>query len=372
MKNKFKIFYDPIHGRIEMPMYCMDIINTTEFQRLRNLKQLGVSNYIFHGAVHTRFEHSIGVSWLCGKWIKHLARQQPELDITEKDIKIVQIAGLTHDIGHGPFSHLFERFLHISNDLNIKNNPHVKKSQYRHEDMSVKIVRRLNLDPDVSDIVCKIIQGTPLKEKPFIGHIVNNHINGLDADKLDYFTRDSLYTLFKIGCDWRRIIYESKVINNEIVFPYKCVGDIFDVYQTRYRLYKEIYLHNTTTKVENMILQALLIAESKKLFKFLDSSGNYVSLSESVNDITSFLETQDDIIGQMERFRNTDITNILTRIKKRNFEKVEIDNNKIAHYGLYNENPLLKVKFFDKNNDIVIVDQQVIDTICPIKFISKM
>ena len=72
-----KLFNDPIHGRIEIPDYCVRIIDTPEFQRLRYLKQLGCTNFVFHGATHTRFEHSIGVSWLAGEWVRHLMNKQP-------------------------------------------------------------------------------------------------------------------------------------------------------------------------------------------------------------------------------------------------------------------------------------------------------
>jgi deoxynucleoside triphosphate triphosphohydrolase SAMHD1 len=220
-----KIFNDPIHGRIEIPEYCVDIIDTIAFQRLRNLKQLGLTSYVFYGATHTRFEHSIGVCWLSGEWAKHLQRRHPELGITDDDIKTVMISGLVHDIGHGPFSHTFERF--------IKNTrPDVN---YNHEDMTIKIFQKIGPDcgcePDIIDKVCKIIAGIPLDHNKFLGHIVHNTVNGLDADKLDYFIRDSQCTSFAIGCDWKRVVYESSVKNDEIVFPYKMAGDIFNLYQ---------------------------------------------------------------------------------------------------------------------------------------------
>ena len=109
-----KIFNDPIHGRIEIPNYCVEIIDTLPFQRLRNLKQLGFTSYVFPGATHTRFEHSIGVCYLSGEWARHLQKRNPELSISENEIKIIMISGLVHDIGHGPFSHTFERFIKLT------------------------------------------------------------------------------------------------------------------------------------------------------------------------------------------------------------------------------------------------------------------
>ena len=110
-----KIIYDPIHGPIELSELCIQIINTIEFQRLRNIYQLGVCYYVFPGASHKRFEHSIGVCHLAGEFIKSLQKNQPELNIDSQMVENVQIAGLCHDLGHGPFSHLFDHdFLHFS------------------------------------------------------------------------------------------------------------------------------------------------------------------------------------------------------------------------------------------------------------------
>ncbi|XP_023931442.1 deoxynucleoside triphosphate triphosphohydrolase SAMHD1-like [Lingula anatina] len=94
-----KVFNDPIHGHIELHPLCVRIIDTPQFQRLRYLKQLGGAYYVFPGATHNRFEHSIGVCYLAGRLVRELKDRQPELKITEQDILCVQIAGLCHDLG---------------------------------------------------------------------------------------------------------------------------------------------------------------------------------------------------------------------------------------------------------------------------------
>lgn len=126
-----KRFRDRVYGFIELPELCIKIIDTPEFQRLRNIKQLGFASYVYPSAVHNRFEHCIGTAWLSGTWLKHYKDTQPELNITNQDILAIQVAGLVHDIGHGPFSHSIERFFNSS------------ENDFRHEEMSTRIFDRV-------------------------------------------------------------------------------------------------------------------------------------------------------------------------------------------------------------------------------------
>ncbi|XP_051516375.1 deoxynucleoside triphosphate triphosphohydrolase SAMHD1 isoform X4 [Myxocyprinus asiaticus] len=106
--DAMKVFNDPIHGHIELHPLLVQIIDTPQFQRLRHIKQLGGTYLVFPGASHNRFEHSIGVGYLAGCLVQALNERQPELLISKQDILCVQIAGLCHDLGHGPFSHMFD------------------------------------------------------------------------------------------------------------------------------------------------------------------------------------------------------------------------------------------------------------------------
>ncbi|KAE8957110.1 hypothetical protein PR002_g31274, partial [Phytophthora rubi] len=106
--NERKEIMDSVHGLMTFEPICMEIIDTLQFQRLRSLHQLGAANYVYIGATHSRFEHCLGVAYLAEKMMESIRSHQPWLPITKEDILCIKIAGLCHDLGHGPFSHVFD------------------------------------------------------------------------------------------------------------------------------------------------------------------------------------------------------------------------------------------------------------------------
>nr|XP_020515366.1 deoxynucleoside triphosphate triphosphohydrolase SAMHD1-like [Labrus bergylta] len=206
-----KVFNDSIHGSIELHPLLIKIIDTPQFQRLRFIKQLGGVYFVYPGASHNRFEHSIGVGYLAGKLAEALRSRQPELNITDRDVLCVQIAGLCHDLGHGPFSHLYDG-LFLPKALEKKR----KLKKWKHEngscDMLDHLLKENNLKPvmekyglkpeDNITFIKEMIAG-PLQEskerrqwtskrpeeKSFLYEIVSNKRNGVDVDKFDYLAR---------------------------------------------------------------------------------------------------------------------------------------------------------------------------------------
>jgi deoxynucleoside triphosphate triphosphohydrolase SAMHD1 len=135
--HQSKIFVDIIHKHINLEPICLKIIDTFQYQRLHKLKQLGTCDFVFRGATHTRLEHSLGVAYLAERLARSLKINQPHLDITDSDILCVKIAGLCHDLGHGPFSHVFDGVF-MKRMRKKMGNCH---DEWKHEEGSVQMFR---------------------------------------------------------------------------------------------------------------------------------------------------------------------------------------------------------------------------------------
>ncbi|EGD73143.1 SAM domain-containing protein [Salpingoeca rosetta] len=332
-----------IHGHIEFEPALVDIIDTPEFQRLRGLQQLGGTSYVFPGACHTRFSHCLGVSYLAGAMIDHLRAQDDNaLDITHRDRLCVKLAGLCHDLGHGPFSHTFEMF--VNRVRNAKGQP-----LWHHEDASLKLFDKLLVDnnidlgiydlqlPEDTNFIKRLIQGLSEDEpwptdigrpesKRFLFDIVANKRNGIDVDKLDYFMRDSVSALGDppIGCDVRRLIKSSRVctVNNHpaICFEEKMALGILELFRLRAWLHKYVYQHHTGNLVEEMISDALTAANDS--FSSLGGVGGQTvqSISDAVDDMDAFSRLGDWILQAIEASPDPklhDARVILTRLRRR-------------------------------------------------------
>ena len=191
-----KLLNDPIHGHVYVDDDLVCCIDTPHFQRLRDLKQLGTSYFVFPGACHNRFEHSIGVAHLAAQLIDHLIANQPELAITPKERFLVTLAGLCHDLGHGPFSHVFDsEFIPQAIAAAAASGRPTRLPQHWHheqasimmtEDMLATAGRRL--DESDMQLVRELIDPTsyPTRSSPklFLYDIVANARNSLDVDKV--------------------------------------------------------------------------------------------------------------------------------------------------------------------------------------------
>ena len=339
-----KVIFDQIHKYMKFDNLLLKIIDTVEFQRLRNIKQLGLCYYVFPGASHNRFEHSLGVSYLSGYMIEMLKNKQPELNITERDILLVKIAGLIHDLGHVCFSHFFDNFFLSDRIPNSKFRHHeyrscklfefiVKKYKISLCDDEIKIINRM-IDPDIND--------------SFLYQIVCNKINGLDCDKFDYIVRDTYNIGLAYSFDVMRLIDQAKVINNKICFRSKCSFDISDLYYTRYKLHKQIYTHRVVRAIEYMVLDIIKMLDVRlNLVEKILDVGRMSELTDNILD-KCYLLNDKKCIKLLERIRTRDLYKMVYEGDKlyKDLDKVIIDNIKL-NYSMNDKNPLNFVNLYE-------------------------
>ena len=235
--NKKKIVNDPVYGFINFPASkVFDIVEHPWFQRLRRIKQLGLTDLVYPGARHTRFHHVLGATHLMSLALDVLSVKGQE--ISKEEAEAAFLAILMHDIGHGPFSHALEN--HI-----IKIN---------HEDLSLHIMRELNKEFDGKlDLAIEIF--TNNYHKKFLHQLVSSQ---LDVDRLDYLRRDSFFTGVSEGIvSSDRIIKMLDVVDDKIVVEKKGIYSIEKFLIARRLMYWQVYLHKTVHSGEQLVLNIL-------------------------------------------------------------------------------------------------------------------
>ncbi|XP_063321085.2 deoxynucleoside triphosphate triphosphohydrolase SAMHD1-like [Pelmatolapia mariae] len=324
-----RVFNDPIHGHIELHPLLVKIIDTPQFQRLRKIKQLGGGYYVFPGASHNRFEHSVGVGHLAGELVKALRAKQleePSMNseslINDRDVLCVQIAGLCHDLGHEPFSHVFDGMFNLQADPNGE--------KWEHEDASILMFDHLVDDNNLKPLMNKcglitegdrlflektvpnviILASSPQQlyrgrnnEKSFLYEIVANKQNGIDVDKFDYFARDCHHLGIQNNFDHRRFIVFARVCNVEgqlhICSRDKEMANLYDMFHTRNSLHRRAYQHRVKMSVEIIIKDALLKADQDPHFQIKWAEGNMCSLSAAKRHKEAYTKLTDEVIEQI-------------------------------------------------------------------------
>uniref|UniRef100_A0A9J8CDE6 HD domain-containing protein n=1 Tax=Cyprinus carpio carpio TaxID=630221 RepID=A0A9J8CDE6_CYPCA len=325
-KEQMKIFNDPIHGHIELHPLLVKITDTPQFQRLRHIKQLGGTYLVYPGASHNRFEHSLGVAYLAGRLVKILHDNQPELKITKQDFLCVQIAGLCHDLGHGPFSHVFDCLV-IPEAKKIKHRrglPDDIPEKWKHEQMSIQmfddivksmkaenedVLKEYGLDDKDVTFIKELIEGAKTsewtyegrdEEKSFLYEIVANKQNGIDVDKWDYFARDCHHLGIRNSFDHQRLLKFARVCKvngrNHICFRDKEADNVYDMFRTRYTLHRQAYQHKICNIIEDMFSEALLQAD-RDLHE--GKPEDMLKISEAIKTAEDYSKLTDEIFEQI-------------------------------------------------------------------------
>ena len=242
--NKRKILNDPVYGFINITNdLTFDIIEHRYFQRLRRIKQLGLSEFVYPGALHTRFHHALGAMDLMQRALSSL--EEKGVMISEEERQSSMLAILLHHVGHGPFSHTLE--FSLFKDIS-------------HEQVSIWMMERLNKEFNGAlDLTLKIF--TNKYSRTFFHQLVSSQ---LDIDRLDYLKRDSFFTgVYEGSIGSERIIKMLNVVSEQLVVESKGIYSIESFLSARRLMYWQVYLHKTAVSAEVMLIR--LIKRAKEL-----------------------------------------------------------------------------------------------------------
>jgi HD superfamily phosphohydrolase len=261
---------DPVHGYVKVTAVERDLIDSPFVQRLRRVHQLAGSYLVFPGAVHTRFEHVIGTMHVAGEVAESLALGS---GFDRDQIQEVRIAGLLHDVGHGPFSHMYEEVLS-------------ERSGTTHEDITQRIVR----ETSVGDILSRhgfsprrmsmFAVGRQSGRPKFMNEII---AGGLSADIMDYLLRDSYFTGVEYGrVDIHRIVDSLRTADGRLVLDDAALHAFEALLLARYQMFKAVYFHRTVRAAELMLVHAMQLADEALGLTDLSDLDRYLDLTDEV------------------------------------------------------------------------------------------
>ena len=337
--DETKVLKDPVHSYIhihyEVIWNCLD---SKEFQRLRRIRQLGGDFQVYPTAEHSRFSHSLGVYEIVRRMVTEVKSLCVEL--TEYEKVCVMLAGLLHDVGHGPFSHAFE---HITN--------------HSHEEYTAKIILG---NTELNAILRNVSEKLPQDIVSIIQHthendILNQIVSGqLDADRMDYLLRDSYFTATSYGqFDLERILRTMRVRKtNEgrkvIVVKYTGIHSVEDYIMARYQMYWQVYYHPVARSYEAVFIQ--LFNRLKDIFK---GDKDYF---EDMKVLVPFLEKSEVRVDEYFKLDENSLLYCCALIQDKE-DKIAADlakrlqNRRLFEYVDYNEENLAQIKNMLKENN---------------------
>jgi len=260
---------DPVHGYVCITEAEKQLIDSYPFQRLHRLRQLAGSEFVYSGANHTRFEHSIGVMYLAGKLTENQNLSQL---LSEDEVQIVRMASLLHDVGHGPFSHVFEHLL-------------VKFLNKTHEDMTRWIIQKSELRDIISglgydpDAIGKLAVGELRRRgKAFLDQIIQSTV---DVDKLDFVVRDTYHTGAEYGyVDIFRLIHMLDVLGENLAVDVGALSALESFVLARLESFRSIYFHRVGRAAQIMLATAMEKAKDELGLVDFDSPEDYLALND--------------------------------------------------------------------------------------------
>jgi len=339
--NKLKIINDPVYGFITIPYEIIfDLMEHPWFQRLRRIKQLGLTELVYPGAIHTRFHHTLGALHLMTKALDTLEQKGVELTVKEREATCIAI--LLHDIGHGPFSHVLENTI---------------LPGIHHETISIELMHLLNKQFDGKlDLAIEIFNDH--YPKKFLHQLISSQ---LDMDRLDYLTRDSFYTGVSegiVGID--RIISMLAAANNELVVEEKGIYSIEKFIIARRLMYWQVYLHKTTLAADQVLTN--IIKRAKELIvnghdlNVTDDLLFFLVLRLPIKLNLTLLEVfnkidDSDLVFNIKQWQYCDdyvLSTLCKALMNRNLPKISIQNKRFTNEMLEAQ----KTETLKKNRNI--------------------
>lgn len=265
------------------------LVKTAEFERLKYIKQLGLLYFIFPNASHTRYQHSVGVAKLIINTFENLVNSG-KIQMNKNTIEHIAIAGLLHDIGHGPFSHLYEKI-----------NPF-----FDHEKKSMEIIDSFPsgiFDKEfVKKCIHKPVYDNNEENENYVYNVVNSY-NGFDFDKIDYLKRDAFYLNHKniFNTDFLNSI---KIIDNEIAYPESSYNDIIGVFNQRLLFHRLFYSHPRLLRFEHLFVKQI---RESGVYISEDANDTIVyskNFPVNVSKLLDYLESNEESFGMTKIISN--------------------------------------------------------------------
>jgi uncharacterized protein len=279
-----KVFKDPVHRYVHVrDRVIWDLIGTKEFQRLRRIKQLGTTYLTFHGAEHSRFNHSLGVYEIIRRIVDDVFEGRPEWNHDERLLSLC--AALLHDLGHGPFSHSFEKVFGLD-----------------HEQFTQEIILG---DTEVHAVLQKVDTDFPKKVAEVIGKTYKDKLvvslisSQIDADRMDYLQRDAYFTGVSYGhFDMERILRVMRPLEDQVVIKKSGMHAVEDYIMSRYQMYWQVYFHPVTRSAEVILTKILHRAKAlhEQYYSFKSLPIHFYSLFESEVTLEDYLRLDEAVI----------------------------------------------------------------------------
>ena len=357
VSNKRKIINDPIYGFVTLPDELVhDLINHPIFQRLRRIKQLGLTNLVYPGALHTRFHHAIGAMYLMTEALQVL--KSKDIKITEEESRAAIVAILLHDVGHGPFSHALE---------------HTIVKGIHHEDISAMLMDELNKAfKGKLSLAIKIFKNE--HPKKFLHQLVSSQ---LDMDRLDYLNRDSFFTGVSEGVvSSDRIIKMLNVKDGNLVVEAKGIYSVESFLIARRLMYWQVYLHKTVLSAEKLLVNILKRAKelsltgedlfaTPALSLFLKNNFSKKDFISKPELLEQFVLLDDyDIMASVKAWMNHEdvvLSLLCKNLIDRNLYKIELQNTNftVSYKNQIQERVMKKYKLSKKDSEYFVFSESV-------------